>query len=241
MFKTLLTLVLVTTATQASVTGQIQRFEVTDTTKDVYRPIGQVSNFCTGTMISPFHVLTAGHCVYDVSKKTFAQNVTFSPARKGRLNPFGTVRVTSYVVHPRYVAFGDANSDLAVLRLESPIGLRTGWFGIDFSMSGFSSIPGTAVGGHIAPGTITGYPGDKHDGTMWLVACSFRMTTAAPMKTFYTCDTYGGMSGSALAYGGPGGKSVIFGVHTSGHGKFNSGVLLTGGNADFVRRAAGLR
>jgi V8-like Glu-specific endopeptidase len=50
----------------------------------------------------------------------------------------------------------------------------------------------------------------------------------------YNCDTFGGMSGSALVVAGFNGKSLVVGVHTKGHGSFNSGILLTGDNKEFL-------
>lgn len=118
--------------------------------------------------------------------------------------------------------------------LKDSVGLQTGWLSISWDMEGFSPRQ-SALGGLEAAGTITGYPGDKMQSTLWTAACSFYVPAMVPYLPQYRCDTFGGMSGSSIVIAGPQGESRIVGVHTTGHGGFNSGVMLTGPNKNFVQ------
>jgi V8-like Glu-specific endopeptidase len=69
---------------------------------------------------------------------------------------------------------------------------------------------------------ITGYPGDKPRGTLWNTGvCQNWSHTCGSRKTYHMCDTYEGMSGSAIRDGG----NNIVAVHTNG-GSMNSGVAI---------------
>lgn len=231
-------LFILSSTTQAAVLGQIQRFEVPDTKAPWARVVGQISDglrICTGTLIGPGLVITAGHCVHDIETGEFYQNLKFSPARYGNTDPYGAIEVLKVYVHPGYVQKKDPANDLAVLVLKTPVGVLTGWSELNFGLSYFERHT-SALGGHKAAGTILGYPGDKSFGTMWLVACEFYVPMQLPLKPQYTCDTYGGMSGSALMMGDAMGKSVVFGIHTTGTGSYNTGISLTGDNESFLRK-----
>ena len=67
----------------------------TGTTVWPWRAIVRLSNGCTGTMIGPRHVITAGHCIYN---RTSSSWMTFnvSPGQAGTgLFPYGSVAFPS--------------------------------------------------------------------------------------------------------------------------------------------------
>ena len=66
---------------------QDQRLPVLDTLQPPFRPIGQIGDFCTGSLIAPNIVLTAAHCIADIYNPYLA----FSPAKNGSERPFGTL------------------------------------------------------------------------------------------------------------------------------------------------------
>ncbi|MET1138381.1 trypsin-like serine protease, partial [Bacillus subtilis] len=84
-----------------SVIGSDDRTRVTNTTAYPYRAIVHISSSigsCTGWMIGPKTVATAGHCIYDTSSGSFAGTATVSPGRNGTSYPYGSVKSTRYFI-----------------------------------------------------------------------------------------------------------------------------------------------
>lgn len=175
--------------------GSDDRFQISDTKvfpwTTVVQIVGQwdANTFfgCTGWMLGPSTVVTAGHCVYNFTgTKTFAYNVTITPALNTddpQSMPFGSCRTLGESVLTPWFDNGDAGYDYGVYRLACRIGQQTGNLG-------FKIVAGDGVGTSIA---VTGYPGDKGGTTMWASLGSITSSTA--MLFFYDNDTKGGQSG----------------------------------------------
>lgn len=204
------------------VIGIYKREQITDASSYPERIIGQLASGCTATLIGPRHVLTAGHCVYDSYKTEWLNDLRFFPARTSQTEKPFVIEWKKVFVQKQFIETGYKSLDFAVIELAEPIGDILGW-------SGFNILPESHYTGHVK---ITGYPADKDLGTMWTVSCP---SAVENKKIIYQCDTYGGMSGSAL-FSLPIDPSnpVITGVHTWGIGKLNGGVFFNQYNYELV-------
>ena len=184
--------------------GVYPRSEVKETPE---QPFGRISVGCTGTLIGPRHVLTAGHCVYDWYGEDWNEDLQFSPGQTRDSKPYGTLEWEEAYAPDAWTEDGDKRHDYGLIVLKQRIGDRLGW--IELANNGRK---GQDV-------NLTGYPGDKAWGSLWSVACP--LEELAGGSFFYRCDTYGGMSGSALIV-----DDVIVGVHAYGGVEQNSGPAL---------------
>lgn len=98
---------------------------------------GRYYAFCTGTLIAPQTVLTAGHCAHpkqpaDGGVDPYRYVVLFTPVAAGTDPSTGNVfdcvapectavDVVDQVVHPQFTEIGDINHDLTLLRLAQPV------------------------------------------------------------------------------------------------------------------------
>jgi len=88
-------------------------------------------------------VLTAAHCAFNHRQRSWYSLLTFAPARYRSVssdfvsrivNPLGEARVTTATVLSAYAAANGSaqlNYDVAVLRLEHPLGQQAGWMGVN--------------------------------------------------------------------------------------------------------------
>ncbi len=217
----------------ASLFGEIQRFQVNNASLPPYNSIGQVNDFCSGSVISFNKVLTAAHCVFDFENQTLMPVNSFHIGRNGISQLGQSFQVLSAEVHPLYPVTGDPHFDVAVLTLNVPYGVTLNPLPLSQDLSRWVFDPDLFA--FVSIGSIIGYPGDKLLGTMWSVPCFFERRISHFDRPHYTCDTFGGMSGSPLLQIMDGQVSII-GVHTNGGSK-NSGLFLRNEILSFIQSA----
>jgi V8-like Glu-specific endopeptidase len=220
---------------------------VKDTTRFPFRFIcnlsTQGSGFCTGTLIGPRTVLTAGHCIVDGVP---ASDIEVTPGRRGGAKPpFGSTMAAGTQPASGYVEC--SATDYGVVILRDPIGNRTGWWTFDDHTWTGQTVgqrvmrPTPARGGSLPAGLnvhVAGYPADlpapKHLGGR-PDPCFRRGTRKGSVQYHdsntpvainprgileYLNDTFGGMSGSPVWVEPPPGRTsrVLLAVHISGDG-----------------------
>ena len=178
-----------------------ERVRIRGTTRYPFRTVGRIDNGCTGTLIGPRHLLTAGHCVYNIRNDRWYSALGFSPGQNGRARPYGTIGWKRAISVRGWTNSHKRNYDYAMIVLHKDIGRRVGWMGYGWK----NPMPKYNV-------NINGYPGDKPSGTMWHSFCKMRIISSH--RLYYPCDTAGGMSGSGVyVYFANSRKRVIYGIH----------------------------
>lgn len=215
----------------------------TGTTVWPWRAIVRLSNGCTGTMIGPRHVITAGHCIYNRSTSAW-MTFNVSPGQAGTgLFPYGSVAFPSSGFNWYFTpegwrqsspSGGTAQYDFGLLVLPQSIGNQTGWMGWwvegadslakdDHFNRGYPACAATDSAGN----PRTDDPGDPGSSVVCVAQHLYGDVNNCEIGDFsvkdpdgwsrrfaHSCDASGGQSGSAI-YHYEGGAPVISGIHTS--------------------------
>ncbi len=159
----------------------------------------QFNASCSGTLVDPMHVLTAGHCVFaamdgdDVPVEDFAISVEVLPGYDAGEGSAGTAMAVQLHTWSGWTDSYDYDYDLALIDLDRPIGAITGWRSLGYS-NAFSWFEGGSWARYSYPGKnmndVPVYDGEhmyQHFGTF---------DFDEDLQIGYDRDAYKGMSGS---------------------------------------------
>jgi V8-like Glu-specific endopeptidase len=154
---------------EPEIIGPDTRVKVTDTLKAPFRyicnfeldqPVGPRA-MCSGTLIGPSTVLTAGHCMSGFG----AAHMRIIPGRNGTLEPLPATRAASFQIAAGFVP--STPTDYGVVQLRDPIGIRIGYWSLRHRLGTGDAI-GTSISAAPLPQNVgkllvnlSGYPADK--------------------------------------------------------------------------------
>jgi V8-like Glu-specific endopeptidase len=220
-----------------SVFGNDDRVRVKKTTDFPWRAVAKLemtfpsgNTFMgSGAIIGQFHILTAGHCVYDAEEGGWATEMRVWMGQNGSRRPYGGAWATYFRTNTGWTDYADPEYDWALVTLDRRVGKKTGWLGY-----GYNSNDAYFAGRKV---TSAGYPGDRDYGAN-MYRVSGPVDHASTMQLFYngTMDTYGGQSGSGVWVYTKSHGRVVYGIHAYGGSDYNKATRITQERFESINR-----
>lgn len=140
----------------------------------------------TGALISPKHVLTNAHVIYNDG---FASNYSMNVGQEGSYKPYGSIGWENAYVYDINHSF---STDVAIIELSQEIGWATGWFQVSGGNAVDQLFSGSVL--HTA-----GYPYDFGNGNMvYTNDTADGIVFGENILTFDELDSASGQSGSPM-------------------------------------------
>lgn len=179
---------------------------------------------CSGWLIGPNTVVTAGHCVHPGGGGSYYPKSSYRiyPGRNGGASPYGSCTAKWLASVVGWTVSGSDEYDYAAIKLNCSIGNTVGWYGFFWQTGSLTGLPTT----------INGYPGDKPL-TQWRSSDSVRVTQVR--RVFYRNDTIGGVSGAPVWYNRPGCGICSMAVHA--YGTYNGPPFSTNNHGTRITKA----
>lgn len=183
------------------------------------------SGTCTGWLIGPHTVATAGHCVYGADEGGWVTRVRVIPGRNGGQMPFGAVYATRVWAARDWTATEAPPADYGAIKIGADLGTQAGWFG--FRADSDTTLQGVTL-------NTAGYPGDKPFGTQWFTPG--RVTGLSRSEVYFDLDIWSGQSGSP-AWRRVGDTRTVVAIVAYGSRPYNFGTRITDAVTSFLAAA----
>lgn len=161
---------------------------------------GQLWLWCSGTIIRPNWVLTAGHCIYS-QDRGWVEEIQVVPGQNGAQEPFGSTYADYWVSVTGWTQNHDLKYDIGLIRMANAMGNTTGTFG--YGVYSNSSLSGSWL-------FSAGYPQDFGGETMIEEYNSIYDFHSEQLCT--NLDVCGGQSGSGV---GRYNTNIVAAVHSA--------------------------